>query len=630
MTDLSSPKEELFYVAPKEAPGSRKPPGSTVGLVGWLRNNLFSSWVNTVATILTALFLAWLLSVTLTWAIRSAEWTVVNNNLRLLMVGQYDQDQLWRVTTVAIVMMVLSGIGIGFWSSVPRPVFVTIIVTLALLVFVPILSDRFQPPPVRVIVPPDGTVNPMRFVGDEGQQVSVTIEQINSENTTLESHPFNGFIETTPGASNSRTIWTEVRQGLRTETLDLDDYNLTFTVSLVDASGTAIETLTSTPDEPNVSFETRLPETAWYGIVAEADESNEAGYAWIRLNGVETFTTRPSDIEARAERYGEPITLPCPGDGTDCVTEVSQRSLRFEGTRDGFDYLTVQIAPFFRDIALPLIVATAVAFAGGVVGFFLRRQGRQSVRTTNLILLGAWLAFMPFSFIVLRGAQGAGPLDYVPTTVWGGLMLTLILTAIPIVASFPIGILLALGRANTKLVMVSTFCTVFIEVARGVPLITILFFSKLILPFFISASSNIELVPRMMVGLTLFTAAYVAEIVRGGLQIVPRGQTEAAQALGLPPAYITWLVTLPQAIRAVIPALMSQFVSLFKDTTLVSIVGLFELIGIVELIVNGQQQYRTFQREAYLFIMVIYFVVSLVMSSISRRLESTGVGAARR
>ncbi|MEL6150750.1 MAG: ABC transporter permease subunit, partial [Chloroflexota bacterium] len=108
------------------------------------------------------------------------------------------------------------------------------------------------------------------------------------------------------------------------------------------------------------------------------------------------------------------------------------------------------------------------------------------------------------------------------------------------------------------------------------------------------------------------------------------GQTEAAQALGLPPVYITWLITMPQAIRAVIPALMSQFVSLFKDTTLVSIVGLFELLGIVELIVNGQQQYRPFQREAYLFVGIVYFVISLGMASISRRLENTGVGAARR
>ena len=221
-------------------------------------------------------------------------------------------------------------------------------------------------------------------------------------------------------------------------------------------------------------------------------------------------------------------------------------------------------------------------------------------------------------------------LPYVPSSLWGGLLLTLVLTVIPIVASFPIGILLALGRANQRLTMVSTICTMFIEIVRGVPLITILFFAELILPFFIGASTNIELATRMIVGLTLFTAAYVAEIIRGGLQIIPHGQREAAQALGLGPSQITWLITMPQAIRAVIPALVSQFVSLFKDTTLVSIIGLFELLGIVELIVNGQQQYRPFQREAYLFVGVLYFIISLVMTSISRRLENTGVGAARR
>jgi general L-amino acid transport system permease protein len=134
----------------------------------------------------------------------------------------------------------------------------------------------------------------------------------------------------------------------------------------------------------------------------------------------------------------------------------------------------------------------------------------------------------------------------------------------------------------------------------------------------------------MMIGLTLFTAAYIAEIVRGGLQIVPNGQLEAAHALGLSSIQATRLIVLPQALRAVIPAIMSQFVSLFKDTTLVSVVGLFELLGIIDFIVNGQQQYRGLQREAYIFVGLIYFVISFSMSTVSRWVEKTGVGAARR
>jgi general L-amino acid transport system permease protein len=217
----------------------------------------------------------------------------------------------------------------------------------------------------------------------------------------------------------------------------------------------------------------------------------------------------------------------------------------------------------------------------------------------------------------------------VPTAAWGGLLLTLVLTAVSIVLAFPLGVLLALGRWS-DLGVVSTVSALFIEVVRGVPLITILFFAKLVVPFFISASTDIDQVIRMMIGLTLFTAAYIAEIVRGGLQIVPHGQLEAAHALGLNTLQTTRSIVLPQALRAVIPAIMSQFVSLFKDTTLVAVVGLFELLGIIDFIVNGQQQYRGLQREAYLFVGIIYFVISFGMSTVSRWIERTGVGAARR
>lgn len=631
MTDFPQRQQDLIFVAPKEAPQPRKPPANTVGVIGWLRENLFSSRANSIATVLTGVGIVWFLSSALNWAIFNAEWTVVNNNLRLLLIGQYDTDELWRISMIAAALTFLSGISITFWGSVPRPVFITIIIVLAVLIFVPLISQAFPPPPVRFIVSPQANVPPMRFVGDEGQRVSVTIEQLTSRDADPDAKTFTGFIESTPGATNSRSIWSEIRQGLRTDSLDLSAYDLAFSVALVDAAGNTLETLTSTPDSPEESFSFVLPETGWYGIVTNNIEAGEVGYAWIRLDGVETYTTQTAAVERRIERYGEPISLPCPDGGTDCTTEVAQRALRYEGSRDLFDYFTLQVSPFFRAIVVPSLIAAAVAFVGGVIGYLLKRQPRQRVKLSNSIILGVWLLLMPVSYMVLRGVRGDGSLlPFVPTTDWGGLMLTLVLTAIPMVAAFPIGVLLALGRANKRLVMVSTFCTIFIEIVRGVPLITILFFAKLILPFFISGSGAIELAPRMMIGLSLFSGAYMAEIIRGGLQIVPKGQMEAAQALGLQPAYVTWLITMPQAIRAVIPALMSQVVSLFQDTTLVSIVGLFELLGIVELIVNGQQQYRSFQREAYLFVGLVYLVVSLAVASISRHLESTGVGAARR
>jgi general L-amino acid transport system permease protein len=233
------------------------------------------------------------------------------------------------------------------------------------------------------------------------------------------------------------------------------------------------------------------------------------------------------------------------------------------------------------------------------------------------------------AIIVLRGFEDSRALPLVSSSVWGGLLLTVLLTFVGITASFPLGVALALGR-RSDLPVIKWTCTVLIETIRGVPLITILFMAKLIVPFFWSALSDIDLTIRMMIGLTLFSAAYLAENVRGGLQIIPHGQLEASRALGLNPFLTMTFIVLPQALRAVIPAIVGQFISLFKDTSLVALVGLFELVGIVDTIVSGQTLYRPYQREAYIFIAIVYFVISFAMSDVSRRLETTGSGSIRR
>ncbi|MCC6799726.1 MAG: amino acid ABC transporter permease [Anaerolineae bacterium] len=240
-----------------------------------------------------------------------------------------------------------------------------------------------------------------------------------------------------------------------------------------------------------------------------------------------------------------------------------------------------------------------------------------------------WALAGPVILVILYGVKGSHTLPMVPTSVWGGLLLTILLTLVGITASFPLGVALALGR-RSSLPVIKWTCTLFIEVIRGVPLITILFMAKLIVPFFWSELSDLDLTVRMMIGLTLFSAAYLAENVRGGLQIVPHGQLEAARALGMNPLLTTTLIVLPQALRAVIPAIVGQFISLFKDTSLVAVVGLFELVGIVDTIVSGQPIYRPYQREAYIFIAIVYFVISYAMSDVSRRLEISGAGSVRR
>jgi general L-amino acid transport system permease protein len=211
------------------------------------------------------------------------------------------------------------------------------------------------------------------------------------------------------------------------------------------------------------------------------------------------------------------------------------------------------------------------------------------------------------------------------TNLWGGLLLTFLLTVVAILFSFPIGVLLALGR-RSELPIIRWFSVGYIELVRGVPLITILFMAQLMLPLFLPDGVTIDRVLRAMVGITLFSAAYLAENVRGGLQAIPKGQYEAAEALGLNGAQTMIFIILPQALRLIIPILVGQFIAVFKDTSLVAIVGLFDLVGIGRTVL-AQPEFIGLQREVYAFISLLYWVLSYGMSYLSQRLEaSLGVG----
>jgi len=169
-------------------------------------------------------------------------------------------------------------------------------------------------------------------------------------------------------------------------------------------------------------------------------------------------------------------------------------------------------------------------------------------------------------------------LPIVDTRLWGGLLVTLVVSVTGIVASMPVGVALALGRRST-IPLIRIFSIAFIEFWRGVPLITVLFFATYMLPLFLPGSWKIDGLLRVLVGVVLFSAAYLAEVVRGGLQAIPRGQYEGAMALGLGYWRMMGLVILPQALRLVIPGIVNSFIALFKDTTLVLIVAIFDLLG---------------------------------------------------
>jgi general L-amino acid transport system permease protein len=388
------------------------PPSTAVGPLAWLRANLFSGPISSVVTILIAILIGWLVLTIGTWAVTEARWSVVSNNLRLFLIGQYPADQAWRIWLNLAIISVLGGMSAGVYGQATRALAITLSacqVMLALLML---------PSPLGVV----------------------------------------------PAAA--------------------------------------------------------------FGL--------NAALVWV-------------------------------------------------------------------------------AFAVAVRGLVPRRA-----------LLWAWVVSMPVSFLLISGFEGT-PLPSVSSNVIGGLLLTVLIAVVGILLSFPMGVVLALGR-RSQLPAVRWLSTGYIELIRGVPLVTILFMADIILPLFLPGEWRLDRVARAIGGVTLFSAAYVAENVRGGLQAIPTGQVEAAQALGLSGLQTNRFIVLPQALRSVIPANVGLFISLLKDTTLVTIIGLLELLGISRAILAQPESFGA-QMEVYVFIAGVFFVLCYAMSQASYRLErQLGVG----
>ena len=388
------------------------PPSASVGPIAWLRANLFSGPISSAVTIVLVVAAAWLVWNIGQWAVTEARWSVITNNMRLFLIGQYPADQAWRLWLNLLILSVLGGVSAGVYGRATRALAITLS-ACQLLVALLIL------------------VSPL-------------------------------------------------------------------------------------------------------GIVPAAALALNAALVWL-------------------------------------------------------------------------------CFAIALRGFVPRRA-----------LLIGWMVSLPVSFLLI-GGLGRQRSPSVSSNLWGGLLLTLLLAVVGILLSFPLGVLLALGR-RSQLPAVRVLSTGYIEVIRGVPLVTILFMADIILPLFLPGEWRLDRVARAMGGITLFSAAYVAENVRGGLQAIPTGQIEASQALGLSGVKTNLYIVLPQALRSVIPANVGLFISLLKDTTLVTIIGLLELLGISRAILAQPDSFGA-QMEVYVFIAGVFFVLCYAMSQASYRLErQLGVG----
>ena len=284
-----------------------------------------------------------------------------------------------------------------------------------------------------------------------------------------------------------------------------------------------------------------------------------------------------------------------------------------------FAFLPYGLDEMGWDVRLLLLANVPALGAGWAIGRYtpLNTPGRAVAASVGAFLL---------TLVLLRG--GFLGLEPVVVEKWGGLMLNILLALTGIVFSFPLGVALALGR-RSNLPVLKLLCVFFIEVMRGMPLITLLFMSQVLVPLAFPENFPLNSVTRASIVIILFSAAYMAENVRGGLQSLHPGQAQASRALGLAAWQTTLFISLPQAIRNVIPALANQFIALFKDTSLVYIIAMLDIVQIGRAFIQGNTEYLLHARELFIFIAIVFFVFTYAMSYFSKRLE-THLGVGRR
>ncbi len=479
------------------------PPATTIGPVGWLRKNLFSSPSNSVVTVVMAILLAWIVVNLGAWVVVQADWTVIVSRVPLYIVGLYPYEAYWRLTICLLLISVLLGMTWRAWPDTARRFAYGF---GAIMLFVGVFPHEMAP-------------------------VHRALLLLNLPAIGL------GYMLTPRAGESGPGLLEAIAGGALSSMLDRA------AVRLATAWCSVVRALL--PPLYGVAF--RLA-TAWCRAVA----------ALSRM----------------------------------------------------LDRVAIPLATALRRPARALAPAL----------------DRAAIFSTPRRMLTAVVVALVVTMILILGIDGVPGLDPVAPQDVGGLLINLLLAFFGIVCSLPIGIGLALGR-RSSLPVVKVACVIFIEVIRGVPLITLLFMSRHILPLTLPEDLNVDRVYLAGITITLFSSAYMAENVRGGMAAVHPGQAEAASALGLRGWQTTLLINLPQGLRNIIPAIVGQFISLFKDTSLVYFIGMLDLVEMGRVSVQGNQEFIDNGREVYLFIALVFWVFCFSMSFISRRIEGNlGVG----
>jgi len=660
----------------------RNPPLLAVGPLAWIKKNLFNTIGDSILTIV-VLFIVVTVGISfVNWTVGQANWYAINFNIRLLMVGRYEPQYEWRVTVVVLLTAFTIGMALAAWARMRLGHAVALGIFVALTFIIPAVIYATLPlPPYyasvgKVKIGGDSGQTPqaqVAFTGRAGETVTVRLANqfAGSDNNLAQLNSFadnaaNAAMNAAANRLTTEARIAELTRLLATDTLtpnqrsraegelkrlkDSDPVVETLKINQSPVHVTILQGTTMQPlpngdvilSDPREGMSVTLPADGWYVLKKEVDDPKAISI--LQTTGIYPILlrtiTRGGDEASPAagsisqyvrmtDTYTTEAQLPVDDKGKALPFAVVT-SNQYRGTTPLSDYLRLYVAPFFNQINVFLLVVSVVGVIGCLAGKLIDRSFSPSLRprqTSTRAIMWLLIVVPILSFILIYGlTNDSGFLPLTDTRRWGGVLLTMLLTIVGIVGSLPLGILLALGR-RSKMPVISTFCTIYIELLRGIPFITVLFMAQLLIPLINPALASFPGAFRAMIATVLFTAAYNAEVVRGGLQAIPHGQDEAAKALGLNALQVTLFITLPQALRLVIPPMMGNFVGMFKDTSLVAIVGLLDLTGMAQNIV-AQTEFLGLRRETFMFIAIFYFVFSYIIAAISRRIESTGAGQA--
>ena len=530
----------------------------------WVKANLFSGVLNTVLTLVFGLIGLYLAFRTAKFVFTTARWEPVRANVELFMIGLFPRVERTRLIVQAFLMA--TGIGLLVGALRQRRILTAERAGLPTESTTPReYASTYWAVTVFVaftMIVGVRTLDPwLLLLGCAASAVVgfvLTLRNVNPAVKVLAAAPF------------------AVTAGILTRVPDLNN-QAAYTMALVAAVGLA---LVAFLHRPSVTVTVGL----LFAVASFQVLSGTHGLSWVYLTAAlvpvlfDVVSSNDDRLGAAAGWIGTAVTV-----------------------AGGVLLLTMNGVGVVPLVVFAFAVTAALAARDG--------DGTPGVRLGAVAIAGV-LTWQLGRFLDVQGIDWKD---------WGGLHLNLVTAAATTTMAFPIGLLLALGR-RSSLPVLRVMCTIYIEIFRGVPLITLLFMAQFFVGYFLDGN-NLPLVTKAIIVFTMFSAAYIAEIVRGGLQSVPKGQVEAGQAMGMSPAAITRLLVLPQALKAVIPAMVGQFISLFKDTSLLTFIGITEFLGVRE-IVHSQSAFRGFGiAETLVYVALGFWAFSFTMSRESQRLE---------